>query len=68
MLKPEVVKERMPGLGKNNMRVNIFGKNKLIAELPVEQEMKLMFGMLGGDTFEVFKRKPANSLELVFNQ
>ena len=68
MLKPEVIKERMPGLGENNMRVNIFGKNKLIAELPVEKEMKLVFGMLGGDSFEVFKGKPANSLKLVFYQ
>lgn len=68
MFKPEVIKERMPGLWKNYMRVNISGKNKLIAKLPVEKEMKLVFGMLGGDTFQVFKRKPANSLKIVFNQ
>jgi len=68
MLKPEVIKKRVPGLRKNNMWMYIFGENKLIAKLPVEQEVKLVFGMLGGDTFQVFKRKPANSLKPVFNQ
>jgi len=42
MLKPEVIKKRVPGLRKNNMWMYIFGENKLITKLSVENEMKLM--------------------------
>lgn len=56
----------MPGLRCNYNRSHIIGKNKFIIVLPVEDEIKLVFGMCLCDPFHGFVDEPADPFQPVF--
>lgn len=58
----------MPGLRKSYDRFDVIGKNKLFVKLTIEDKIKLMFGMLSGDPFQAFVRKPTNPFKPPFNK
>ena len=58
----------MPCLRHNGNRRYVAGKNKFIVPFAVENKEKLVFLMGCTDAFKRLVRKPANALELIFNE
>ena len=56
----------MPGRRTNNYGRNILSKHKTIIIFPVENKIKLMFGMLFYNSNKRFVSKPANTFQFVF--
>lgn len=48
-----------------NDRCDVVGKNKIFMKRSIEDEIKMMFGVSGSNTFKGFKHKPANTFEVV---
>ncbi len=66
MLKPNVIKCRMPRLWRNNHRTYVVGKDKLFIKFPVKEKIKIVFGMASCNSFQAFKGKPPNPFEFAF--
>jgi hypothetical protein len=58
----------MPGLRKNNHRLDIGTKNKFAWERPVEIKNEFVLRMLPGNPLQGFKGKTGNPVNTAFDQ
>lgn len=53
----------MPGLGKQNHRLDVIGKDKLLMVGPIENKMEFHFRMVQGNALEGLIGKPSNAFQ-----